>query len=1335
MPTYNILKAVLGSFNQGNIRFGSTAGRQCACNALFSVFWSNVRSVYFWTRNDLDKILIEGDRIYKSLNTHSYLSVDELPSTIDVAGYSSFVNLLELYTGEASLAPENFFLTIPFSEHLGRNSCLMFINGYTIAIFKFSSDVCYLFDSHSRDERGLSVVNGKSVCLKFENVKQLEVYIQVIYLEFQNRESVFFQIQFVDFTVTNVLKTLLASHFRQDKRQIRYVKEKQQYKDIYKTNKEKMKRKYQNEKAQREENYRNIKEKIKEKYQDKKDEIKQKYQIEKDLRKEKYQNKKDAIRKKYQQNKEHRKQDKKNRRLTNFKNHIMEGPVFICVCCNRSLYRQSVKKFSIEKYEFSVERYCNIKASYDGLFYICLTCDKQIKKNKVPCQSVSNKLKVFDFPLELRGIRRLEKVLIAKRILFKKVTIMQKGQFPKIKGAICNVPIQEDNVVNVLPRQADSNGLIIVKLKRKLEYRGHMYFEAVRPRFVLEALQYLKNNNHFYKNVEIDTSNVPDEIIYGNECAERNVVDYLKNNNEEYITLCRQTNDEEASENVDVEVDDELETTEDPLNAYRISADETTFMSHIPTEEDIDNEILNMAPGEGVTPLNILMDEHCEELAHPHLFPNGQFGYAVERDIALSPSKYFNQRLLNYTQKFASDSDYIFFVNSVVQQLRLHSQISIAMKKVSGENLTAGMFSQSFKDTVKQFIANDKAFSFMSTVKGTPAYWKKFLQEVLSMVKQLGSPSFFLTLSCADLRWNELVTIIHRLKGRNISEKEINSMTYQDRCKLLNSNPVLLARHFQYRVETFFKDILIDGPIGKTQFYAVRVEFQVRGSPHVHAFLWTKDVPTLASESKDAYIQHIDSKISAQLPAENVDSELNSLVKTFQLHRHSKTCRKYKNKNCRFSFGKFFTEKTIIAEPIPNSWDSVETQNLLHWRKNILQPVQEYINKNLDPRKQNFFDNASENFIQLPSIDKILTLLNITMDDYERALSISENEDFQIHLKRRPDSCFVNNYFPMGLSAWEANIDIQPVYNHYKAITYMCAYLSKTEDECSNAMKQAAQEAYENNDDAFTKMKSIAKAYTTKREVSVQEAVYLVLPELWLRKIFPAVVFANSNIPEKRYRVCLTEKEIKELPEDSIAIFKRNMVDRYCDRPNTTFRNAKYSILDGFCFSEFLRYYSFKGIDIQNDSQPNELPDDLIEKNHPVTNYPLIIPLMTTNEKLKCRKVPHILRYFTPNRNKNPEMYAHHLLFMFYPFRNEEQLLSENGSYIEKLNEPGVLTIVNRNKQIIEPFADIVQEAYENFLNEQRDLPFDPSGQQENADTKVDHVNYDEEDEIINKCQ
>lgn len=67
----------------------------------------------------------------------------------------------------------------------------------------------------------------------------------------------------------------------------------------------------------------------------------------------------------------------------------------------------------------------------------------------------------------------------------------------------------------------------------------------------------------------------------------------------------------------------------------------------------------------------------------------------------------------------------------------------------------------------------------------------------------------------------------------NFSESDIINFSYQDRSNLLNRNPVLVARHFQYRVEVFFKEIVNDGPLGKTKFFAIRVEFQISGSPHI----------------------------------------------------------------------------------------------------------------------------------------------------------------------------------------------------------------------------------------------------------------------------------------------------------------------------------------------------------------------------------------------------------------------------------------------------------------------------------------------------------------------
>ena len=98
---------------------------------------------------------------------------------------------------------------------------------------------------------------------------------------------------------------------------------------------------------------------------------------------------------------------------------------------------------------------------------------------------MSNKQSVEWLSREFRNLRRLETVLVARRILFKKVTVMPKGQSPKVKGSICNIPVSDiDSNCNSLPRPADSNGVIVVKLKRKVEYRGHVLFEPVRPRII-----------------------------------------------------------------------------------------------------------------------------------------------------------------------------------------------------------------------------------------------------------------------------------------------------------------------------------------------------------------------------------------------------------------------------------------------------------------------------------------------------------------------------------------------------------------------------------------------------------------------------------------------------------------------------------------------------------------------------------------------------------------------------------------------------------------------------------------------------------------------------------
>ena len=69
------------------------------------------------------------------------------------------------------------------------------------------------------------------------------------------------------------------------------------------------------------------------------------------------------------------------------------------------------------------------------------------------------------------------------------------------------------NLEGSLPRPADSNDLLIVKLKRKVEYRSHVLFEPVRPVFVKRFLKYLKNHNYLYWDIEINMDNLALDLL------------------------------------------------------------------------------------------------------------------------------------------------------------------------------------------------------------------------------------------------------------------------------------------------------------------------------------------------------------------------------------------------------------------------------------------------------------------------------------------------------------------------------------------------------------------------------------------------------------------------------------------------------------------------------------------------------------------------------------------------------------------------------------------------------------------------------------------------------
>ena len=138
-----------------------------------------------------------------------------------------------------------------------------------------------------------------------------------------------------------------------------------------------------------------------------------------------------------------------------------------------------------------------------------------------------------------------------------------------------------------------------------------------------------------------------------------------------------------------------------------------------------------------------------------------------------------------------------------------------------------------------------------------------------------------------------------------------------------------------------------------------------------------------------------------------------------------------------------------------------------------------------------------------------------------------------------------------------------------KALTFITACFSKSESEVSESLKQTAKETKNQNLNVRDAMKKTAYSFIISHQLSVQEAVYNVLPELWLRTCSPGIYFINTNLPNNRIRMIKPKEELELLPDNSTDIFKKSITDRYMDWPTC----GKFAYLKTVCFAQFASLY------------------------------------------------------------------------------------------------------------------------------------------------------------------
>jgi len=223
------------------------------------------------------------------------------------------------------------------------------------------------------------------------------------------------------------------------------------------------------------------------------------------------------------------------------------------------------------------------------------------------------------------------------------------------------------------------------------------------------------------------------------------------------------------------------------------------------------------------------------------------------------------------------------------------------------------------EDFMSNLFSHDGGYRILKEIRTSSAHWEDGKKKVMATIRQFSWPTFFITLSGAETRWAEIIVLLKRnVDMVEINEEEALNLQFREKARLIRTDPLTCARYFDYRCREVLKLMKKPGGIFGSNFvitYYWRVEFQQRGSPHIHGMFWVKDAPEgdfKNEESMPSVIAFIDQFVTVDV----TNTDLASYVE------------KVRGQSvCRFGISCPPMPQTEILKPLPE-----ETQNFyLHY--------------------------------------------------------------------------------------------------------------------------------------------------------------------------------------------------------------------------------------------------------------------------------------------------------------------------------------------------------------------------------------------------------------------
>ena len=344
----------------------------------------------------------------------------------------------------------------------------------------------------------------------------------------------------------------------------------------------------------------------------------------------------------------------------------------------------------------------------------------------------------------------------------------------------------------------------------------------MRPECIRQVGTYLVDNGELFK---VENISFSQQLLQSIQTAENsNISDTSDNTHQLHVTqsvetACCSTLTSESSSSVEKDEEVDLWSEIQDTEIERAGIFDTMFTSADFVEDSeraavyghIDSghcdRVYSFAPAEDNKPISIFLDANSEELSYPKIF----WGHARAQShpVKIHYNSIVKSELRRSDRRVATCIDNLFYKLKKCQMHSVTSKLNVAVRKhkTGGQVFTAGDLRGT--DSIEKLIKFDDGYRVLKDLLGSPLYWEKAKSDLYAMIRQLGPAQIFLTLSAAETRWVHLLKMLSEIVDSiTLTDEQVSQLTWSDKCRLISSDPVTCARHFDYSIHHFFYGFL-----------------------------------------------------------------------------------------------------------------------------------------------------------------------------------------------------------------------------------------------------------------------------------------------------------------------------------------------------------------------------------------------------------------------------------------------------------------------------------------------------------------------------------------------